>query len=159
MEKEQGMSVSFTMRMIHNLIKDVITKSSPKLEVHPQSQLQGGILGFLYHSEGPVYQKDIEKVFHISRATATNTLQVMEKNGLILRKSEDKDARLKRIYLTDVARACHAQVETHMHATDARMLAGLSEEDIERLGAYLEIIMKNLSELRDEVSRSAEESE
>lgn len=159
MEKEQQRSVSFSLRVLHNLIKDVIAKSSPKFEVHPQSQLQGGILGFLYHSQDPVYQKDIEKVFRISRATATNTLQVMEKNGMILRKSEDKDARLKRVYMTDQARANHTEVEKHMHMMDSRMLAGLSEEDRERLGAYLEIIMKNLCELREEVSHTSDESD
>ena len=119
MEFDANVSVSFTMRVIHNMIKDVITKTAPKFKVHPQSQLQGGILGFLYHTEEPVYQKDIEKAFQISRATATNTLQVMEKNGLIQRKSQDKDARLKRIYMTEEARANHARVEARMKKMDA----------------------------------------
>lgn len=160
MEKEKRMNVSFTLRVIHNQIKDVISKSAPKFTVHPQSQLQGGILGFLFHTEEPVYQKDIEKEFRISRATATNTLQVMEKNGLIQRKSQDKDARLKRIYMTEQARANHAQVEAHMRKMDADMLAGLSEEDVERLNGYLQVIMQNLNNLRDEVTQTpGEETE
>lgn len=147
------MKISFAMRVIHNQIKDIITKSVPKSDVAPQSQLQGGILGYLFHhTDQPVYQKDIEKEFQISRATATNTLQVMEKNGLILRKSQDKDARLKRITMTEEAAANHARVEAHMQMMDDRMLRGLTDSEIKDLNRYLGVIMNNLEELRKEYS-------
>ena len=35
--------------------------------------------------EGPVFQRDIENVFALSRSTATGILQVLEKNGMIRR--------------------------------------------------------------------------
>lgn len=147
------MKISFAMRVIHNQIKDIITKSIPKSDVAPQSQLQGGILGYLFHHiDQPVYQKDIEKEFQISRATATNTLQVMEKNGLILRKSQDKDARLKRITMTEEAAANHARVEAHMQMMDDRMLRGLTDSEVKDLNRYLGVIMNNLEELRKEYS-------
>ncbi|MCQ2539314.1 MAG: MarR family transcriptional regulator [Acetatifactor sp.] len=153
MENKHLMKISFAMRVIHNQIKDIITKSVPKSDVAPQSQLQGGILGYLFHhTDQPVYQKDIEKEFQISRATATNTLQVMEKNGLILRKSQDKDARLKRITMTEEAAANHARVEAHMQMMDDRMLRGLTDSEIKDLNRYLGVIMNNLEELRKEYS-------
>ena len=153
MENKHLMKISFVMRVIHNQIKDIITKSVPKSDVAPQSQLQGGILGYLFHhTDQPVYQKDIEKEFQISRATATNTLQVMEKNGLILRKSQDKDARLKRITMTEEAAANHARVEAHMQMMDDRMLRGLTDSEIKDLNRYLGVIMNNLEGLRKEYS-------
>lgn len=42
-----------------------------------------------------VYQKDIEEEFQIRKSTATGMLQLLEKNGFIVRESEKKDARLK----------------------------------------------------------------
>ena len=118
--------ISFTLRMINNRIRAIICKSVPKSDMAPQSQLQGGILGFLYHHrEEAVYQKDIEKEFRISRATATNTLQVMEKNGLIVRKSQDKDARLKRIFMTEGAEKNHMKVEAHMKRMDDTLRNGI----------------------------------
>ena len=45
--------------------------------------------------EGPVFQRDVERAFGLSRSTATGILQLMEKNGLILRESVHNDARLK----------------------------------------------------------------
>ena len=50
--------------------------------------------------DGPVFQRDVEAAFNLSRSTTTNILQLMEKNGLICRESVAQDARLKRIVLT-----------------------------------------------------------
>ena len=121
---------------------------SSKNDLAPRSQLQGGILGYLYHHrEDPVYQGEIEKVFRISRATATNTLQVMEKNGLILRKKQDKDGRLKRIFMTEEAAANHARLEEGMKTLDEYMQRGMTDAEKAELGRYLKLIMTNLEDL------------
>lgn len=152
MEAEIGrkQSIAFVMRVIHNQIKSVILKNFPRCDNAPQSQLQGGILGYLYHHSGqPVYQRDLEKEFRISRATATNTLQVMEKNGLIVRKSQDKDARLKRIVMTEPACKRHAQVEEHMKLMDERMLQGMTESEISELFRLLGKLLGNLEQMAE----------
>lgn len=148
MAEEKRRSIAFTLRVIHNQIKTVIHKSFPRCDNAPQSQLQGGILGYLFHHQNdPVYQRDIEKEFRISGATATNTLQVMEKNGLIVRKSQDKDARLKRIVMTEPARERHAKVEEHMLYLDKRMLQGITEEEISELYRLLGKLLDNLEQM------------
>lgn len=152
--------VSFTVRTIHNLARDIICKTAHPSEHAPKTQLQGGILGYLYHhQETPVYQKDIEREFKISRATVTNTLQVMEKNGLIIRKSETKDARLKRIIMTEESKADHARFEEHVEMMNERMLRGLKEEEAERLKDYLDVVMRNLEEWKAEFSDTADNNE
>ena len=151
MGEDERRRLSFTLRVIQNQIKAVICRDVPKSDFAPQSQLQGGILGYLYHHrEMPVYQRDIEKEFRISRATATNTLQVMERNGLIVRRSQDSDGRLKRIFMTEEAAANHAKVDAHMEMMDERMLRGLSPEEVSDLYRYLDTILRNLEELRRE---------
>lgn len=144
--------ISFTLRVIHNQVKDIISKTVPKSDIAPQTQLQGGIMGYLFHhSDQAVYQKDIEKEFRISSATATNTLQVMEKRGLIVRKSLDKDARLKRIFMTPEAATNHARVEEHMRMMDERMLQGMTREEITQFVSYLERLMRNLEAWQQEL--------
>lgn len=150
-QRKREKKIAFTLREIHNQIKQVIHKSSPRFEKGPGSQLQGGILGYLYHHrDGPVYQKDLEKEFRISRATATNTLQVMERDGLIVRRALDKDARLKRIQLTDEAYQNHKQIEAHMSMMDRRMLEGMTEPEVDELYRLLGIIQRNLERLAAE---------
>ena len=145
--------IAFDLRVIHNQIKDIIHKSSPKFEKAPKTQLQGGILGYLYHHrDEPVYQRDLEKEFRISRATATNTLQVMEREGFIVRKSQDKDARLKRIVMTEEACNNHAKIEQHMKMLDERILKGMSGAEVEELYRLLGIMHRNLEELVGEIA-------
>lgn len=150
-QRKREKKIGFTLREIHNQIRQVIHKSSPRFEKGPGSQLQGGILGYLYHHrDGPVYQKDLEKEFRISRATATNTLQVMERDGLIVRRALDKDARLKRIQLTEEAYQNHKQIEAHMSMMDRRMLEGMTEPEVDELYRLLGIIQRNLERLAAE---------
>ena len=143
--------IAFTLRVIHNQIKHIICKEAPHFEKGPKTQLQGGILAYLYHHlDQPIYQRDLEKEFCISRATATNTLQVMEREGLIMRRALDRDARLKRIQLTEEARQHHKRVESHMDMLERRLENGMSEEEIAQLRRLLGILLKNLEELSEE---------
>lgn len=131
---EEKKRIAFVLRAAHNQIKLIVRKSLPKCEKGPKSQLQGGILGYLYHhQEQPVYQRDLEKEFRISRATATNTLQVMEREGLIVRKALDRDARLKRIQLTEEAYQGHRRIEAHMEMMDNCITKGMTKEEVAQL--------------------------
>ncbi len=145
--------LAFELREINNLIKALIHRKKPadRTQEVRLTQLQGGILGYLYHHDPglPVYQKNIEEIFRISRATATNTLQVMEKNGLIVRKAQDKDARLKRIFMTEEACRRHTEMERFMELVEHRMLAGLSREEIGRLTALLRHVRDNLERMNN----------
>lgn len=144
--------IAFVLRCLHNQIKLVIHKSLPKTGESPKTQLQGGILGYLYHhSDQPVYQKDIEKEFRISRATATNSLQVMERDGFIVRRALDKDARLKRIQMTEEAIRNHRQLEICMHAMEDRMVEGMTRKEVTELRRLLGIMQQNLEKLDAEL--------
>ena len=144
---EEKRRIAFVLRAIHNQIKLIIRYTLPKCEKGPKSQLQGGILGYLYyHQEQPVYQRDLEKEFRISRATATNTLQVMEREGLIMRRALDRDARLKRIQMTEEAVQGHRRMEAHMEMMESCITKGMSAEEVEQLSRLLGMVMKNLEE-------------
>lgn len=157
--------LGFELREIHNLIKMMLHKMRPpcKRPGTPLTQLQGGILGYLYHHDPaePVYQKNIEEAFRISRATATNTLQVMERNGLITRKSQDQDARLKRIFMTEEACREHTQMEKQMEELDAQMLAGMSDEEAEQFLTLLDRVRDNLKRINaayDDLKKQEDQS-
>lgn len=159
MERQTGFDgerkpLGFELREIHNLVKMLIHKMRPPCgrPGTPLTQLQGGILGYLYHhgAKEPVYQKNIEEIFRISRATATNTLQVMEKNGLIIRKAQDRDARLKRIYMTEEACREHMQMEKQMKKLDDHMLAGMSREEEDQFLTLLFRVRDNLERMNSE---------
>lgn len=148
--------LGFEIRFINNLIKGVVARTHPVTGTRPNTQLQAGILGYLYHNDGqPVYQKNIEEEFNISGATATNTLRVMERNGLLTRSAVDKDGRLKRIVITEPAKEGHRLAEAHMELMEEEMQRGLSKEERKELIRLLDIVRGNL----ERMSREAKERE
>lgn len=88
-------------------------------------------------ANGPVFQRDVESDFGMSRSTATGILQLMEKNGLILRESVASDARLKSLVPTEKAAHLDEQIEECLRQTERRLTRGLSEE---QLALFLEIV-------------------
>ena len=96
-------SVGYKMRLIHNRIH----KQMEAKRIENEGDITGmqrWTLGYLNdHADTEIYQKDIEQEFKVSRATASNMLQLMERKGLIVRESVSCDARLKKISLTEKA--------------------------------------------------------
>ena len=143
--------LGFELRMINNLIKEIVRKSRPSIDKPPLTQLQAGIMGYLFHNqERSICQKHIEEEFNISGATVSNTLQVMEKNGLIIRSSMDEDARLKRITMTQTALQDHMLVEEHMQMMERKMREGMSDTEQEELFRLLAIVRDNMERMRGE---------
>ena len=80
--------------------------------------------------EGPVFQRDVERAFGLSRSTATGILQLMEKNGLILRESVHNAARLKSLVPTEKAAHLDAQIGESLRRTEQRLTRGLSSAQL-----------------------------
>ena len=80
--------------------------------------------------EGPVFQRDVERAFGLSRSTATGILQLMEKNGLILRESVHNDARLKSLVPTEKAAHLDAQIGESLRRTEQLLTRGLSSAQL-----------------------------
>lgn len=78
-------------------------------------------------TEGPVFQRDIEKAFSLSRSSATGILQLMEKRGLILRKNVARDGRLKSLIPTEKAAQLDAQIGACIRQTEQCLTEGLSD--------------------------------
>ena len=71
----------------------------------------GWIIRFLYENrERDIYQKDIEKYFLVGRSTVTNSIQLMEKKGLVRREFVECDARLKKVLLTEKGIQSHETI-------------------------------------------------
>ena len=96
--------------------------------------------------EGPVFQRDIENAFGLSRSTATGILQLLEKNGIIIRESVASDARLKSLVPTQRAFELNAQVSACLRETDRLLTRGLSDGQILLFGEMAEQMLRNLDD-------------
>ena len=76
------------LRRVNNLIFRKIGQMARTNGVEAVTPMHGWIMEYLYrHSETPVFQRDIEREFSITRSTVTNILQLMERNVQALREA------------------------------------------------------------------------
>ena len=123
-------NVGYKMRLIHNRIHKQM-EAKRQVNEGDITGMQRWTVGFLKDHDGTdIYQKDIEQEFKVSRATASNMLRVMERNGLITREAVSCDARLKKIVLTEKARAMAERAKRDVKEMEDRIVAGFSEEEI-----------------------------
>ena len=131
------------LRRVDNLIFRRLNQFSRANGVEQTTPMHGWIIGYLYrHRDTPVFQRDIEREFSITRSTVTNILQLMERKGYIERRSVPQDARLKQLVLTEEGICFHEKTMLCFHQTDD-YVAGLltAEENTE--------LLRLLNKLRD----------
>ena len=107
------------MRRVNNLIFRKINHFHRENGVENVTPMHDWIMSYLYwHKDEPVYQRDIEREFSITRSTVTNILQLMERKGYIERQSVPQEARLKRLVLTEEGVRIHETTMLSLHQAD-----------------------------------------
>lgn len=107
--------------------------------------VQSWVVRYLYeHKDEDVFQKDLENQFSVRRSTMTTILQLMEKNGLITKEPVSRDARLKKLILTDAAIEMQDRIRGDIDALEAKMRVGISDEELDTYFRISEKIRKNL---------------
>ena len=138
--------IGYEIRVLNNTIRNSINsiKLNKAIESNRHTtRLHAWVIGFVFHSKNPVYQKDIETEFQIKRSTASTLLASMEKNGLITRRSVDHDARLKQVVLTDKARKMHETFLVTAKKVEENLARGLSDEELRNFFSTLDKISDN----------------
>lgn len=100
------------LRRVNNLIFRKIGQIARTNGVEAVTPMHGWIMEYLYrHSETPVFQRDIEREFSITR------------------RSVEQDARLKQLVLTEKGRQFHEDTMRAFHQTDEYVAGLLTEEE------------------------------
>lgn len=137
--------IGFQIRTLSNLIKRQVDQIVFQGQEKPATGMHGWVIGYLYENrDKDVFQRDLQEQFSIRRSTVTGILQLMEKNGLIIRTSVDEDARLKKITLTPKAIEMHEQVGRGIRAVENKISAGLTPEERKTFVELCEKIRANI---------------
>ena len=105
----------------------------------------GFIMHYMHVHEGEdVYQRDLEKHFHMNRSSITTIVQSMEKDGLITRVAVARDARLKKIVLTKQGVQFDRDISDTINALDKQISNVLSPEEREQFLSYCAKISSKL---------------
>lgn len=137
--------IAAQLRRVDNLIFRKVNQIARANDVEQTTPMHGWIMGYLYrHRDEPVFQRDIEREFSITRSTVTNILQLMERKGYIERRSVPQDARLKQLILTEEGIRLHEKTILSLRQTDEFVSGLLSEEETDELLRLLDKLRSGL---------------
>lgn len=150
LNKDMNKNIGHIVRIIHINIDKYFNTSWKKAGVEP-TRMQCATLHYLRaHENEDVFQKDLEAAFSISGATATNILKVMEKDGLINRVPMQKDARLKKLEMTEKGKKFDDAARANVIRLEEGMKKGFTEEELTIFREYLDRLTQNIVDLVDE---------
>lgn len=104
---------------------------------------QQDILFALLENEG-ITLSALAKMLDISSATASVSVKRMEKAGFIIKKQDDNDTRITRLYLTEKAKEAPENIKREMDSLEAVLKNGMTDAQAKELAELLEIAVQNM---------------
>ncbi|MGN1148461.1 MAG: MarR family winged helix-turn-helix transcriptional regulator [Lachnospiraceae bacterium] len=130
--------------LIKNINDKLKVKADADLKYFNLTLAQSRVLAFLNEKGGRATQKEIEVFLEVSHPTVVGIVSRMEQNGHVISWIDETDKRNKIVRLTEKAEAMGMDMKQNIHNNEKKMLASLSDEDIEHLRKMLAVIYKNL---------------
>ena len=106
---------------------------------------QGKALHFILTQTQDIFQKDIEEEYSLRPSTATELLKKMEQNGLIYREPMAKDARMKKIVVTNKALQYKDLVTKNILGLEEELTRDIPKEDLAVFFRVMEKMLENIS--------------
>ena len=141
MEKDCGAQINLLSRMLKRRL-------NVTLQGLGITAIQSRVMFYIMDHclEGPVFQRDVEQVFSLSRSTATGILQQLEEKDLLRRESVPSDARLKNLVPTPRAAELDAEVRACLRQSEALLTRGLSDGQVQLFKETLATMAANLEQ-------------
>ena len=130
----------FLINEISKLFHDKLRRNSEELGFKSGYRQ---ILRFLSHEDG-VTQVDIARNSHFTAPTVSVTLKKMEDEGLISRKTDKKDTRRTRVFITEKGREWESKLFTTAMDCEEILVRGFSAEEIEEFDRLLKKAKENM---------------
>lgn len=133
-----GPRVNYLSRLVRRRFNEVIAEEG-------LFSGQQDILFAIVDNEG-VTSSQLSSMSGVSAATISVSVKRMEKAGFIIKKADDNDARIIRLYPTQRAKALPQNLRHKMDEFEETLCMGMSKEEVLKFSRCLELAIKNLSE-------------
>lgn len=153
MEKKKH--IGFAVKMLSNLAKREADKAMLQVFQDEATANHCRITGYLYCNRNrDVYQRELEAHFNIRRSTVTQTLQLMERNGLVQRIPAENDARQKKLMLTERGMEMHRKGMQCIDDFEERLCTGIPDEELEAFMGTVEKLLANLRMMSESTGKT-----
>ncbi|MFP3728833.1 MarR family winged helix-turn-helix transcriptional regulator [Priestia filamentosa] len=142
MRQSQDNHIGYLIQQISHL---VIQLHNEKLEREGVTSSQERLLTLLYIKNGAT-QSELQQDLLIKPSSVTKLVDVLERKGLVTRISGGKDARVKRIHLTEKGKLLEEELWSIKNEMEAQIGKSLSEEQHSSLVNLLHVIKKDLQQ-------------
>jgi DNA-binding MarR family transcriptional regulator len=114
---------------------------------------QWWVLAHLSRGDG-LTQSDIAEQLDLGRVAIGGLIDRLEKNGLVRRVADPNDRRVNRIYLDARSKPLLSRMRHANHSFNARILEGLTDEQLVTTAEALETMKRNLLKYLDSSDRA-----
>lgn len=131
-----GPRVNYLSRLVRSRFNEIIAEEG-------LFSGQQDILFAIVDNEG-ITSSELAQNTGVSAATISISVKRMEKAGFIVKKPDEKDARVSRLYPTEKAKAMPAKTQRKMDSLETTLKRGMSEEQILEFSSYLQLAIDNI---------------
>jgi len=132
----QGPSLTTTLELVRWIGWAQMKAGEEWIRERELSHPQSFVLGYLVQNPGAI-QRDIAEISRTSAASVSSLLQGLERRGLVERRSDVDNERVKRVYATPEGAALIAGFAAAMSAADETILAPLDPAERATLHSLL----------------------
>ena len=136
---------SVAIRSLHNVINRYLRVTRPEAAEDISNGNVDVIVYLARHDNEEIFPQDIEQRFGVTRSTSCRVLGLMEQKGLIAREPVKRDARLKKIVLTDKSRHIAEVLRDNAKNMERILLEGLEDDQIRQFMHVLDVMQTNLA--------------
>lgn len=137
--------IGYEVRELALSLNRLMDKEAEKLAITNLKGPQAMVLKFIKDNpEKIVYQKDIEEELCIRKATASQLINRMEKNGFINRVTVSKDKRYRQLVITEQGKNSLSKIDHLIDRTEKKMKSDLSSEELTTFFNLLGKIKKSI---------------
>jgi len=130
---------------INRLARMLMAKINGQTKPHGVTQGQLPVLCCLDEEEGQT-QAELCKNIQVEQPTMANTLNRMERDGLIYREACDRDKRQSKIYLSEKTRPTVDFLQTKSNEVVSRMTRNMTEDEVEEFKRLIKVAMQALED-------------
>ncbi|WP_270182312.1 MarR family winged helix-turn-helix transcriptional regulator [Alkalihalobacillus sp. CinArs1] len=119
--------------------------SISNIEFKEYDLTRGQYLYLVRICESPgIIQEKVAELIKVDRTTAARSIKKLEMNGFIVKKEDEHNKKIKKLYPTEKGRKIFPFIKRENDHSNTVALEGLSEEDIENLFDLLQRVRRNV---------------
>ena len=142
--------------LIHDVARLLRVAYDRRMKPLGLTRSQWWVINHLFFHPG-ISQTNLAKLLDVGRATLGRLLDRLEAKQWIYRQPDDKDSRIKRVYLSDTVRPTLQAMRHEAKRTVDGALSSLSEKEQSQLFSMLHRMKTELSLVNDGQSEKEEE--